>query len=230
MVKLGDIRIMEMLEPEFFGGVLNHNIVIKEGGPSGGLLMIDTGLPGYLDAIENHLKAWGFSVEDISDIVITHWHHDHSGNASEIRRISKAKVYAHVNEIDFLRSPSKYDLSYDDVKDFMQISKQQFESTAKRINELKYESVYVDFPLKGGEVISKFKVIYVPGHTRGHIALFDGSYLITGDAVRGVNGVPSPPLRFFSWDYRLALESYNKLISLPYSVLVPYHGEVIYRW
>ncbi|MEM3353850.1 MAG: MBL fold metallo-hydrolase, partial [Saccharolobus sp.] len=77
MVKVGKLRIMELLEPNFFGGVLNHNIVIIEKGPNGGLMMIDTGLPGYLEEISKFLRSWNFHIEDISDIVITHWHPDH---------------------------------------------------------------------------------------------------------------------------------------------------------
>lgn len=49
MVKLNRVRVIELVEPDFFGTTLNHNIVMVEGGPSGGIMMIDTGLPGYLE-------------------------------------------------------------------------------------------------------------------------------------------------------------------------------------
>ncbi|AKA74564.1 MBL fold metallo-hydrolase [Saccharolobus solfataricus] len=226
MVKVGKVRIMELLEPEFFGTVLNHNISVIENGPCGGLMMIDTGLPGYLDQIESYLKAWGYSLEDISDIVITHWHHDHAGNAMAIKRISDAKIYAHVDELGDLENPPKYSTIYSDE---LGVSLPVFKRTMERINKLHYEPVKVDFALKGGEDLGGFRVIHVPGHTKGHIALFDGKCLVVGDAVRNVRNKLSPPLRIFSWNYELAVNSFNYLISLPYTVLIPFHGDIVIR-
>ncbi|MEM0016739.1 MAG: MBL fold metallo-hydrolase [Saccharolobus sp.] len=227
MVKVGKLRIMELLEPNFFGGVLNHNIVIIEKGPNGGLMMIDTGLPGYLEEISKFLRSWNFHIEDISDIVITHWHPDHAGNASIIKKISKAKVYAHFKELPKIKYPENISLDYNKVKEELNVSKEDFENTMKRIKEIKYEPVDIDFTLKGGEMLGEFKVIHVPGHTEGHIALYDGYNLIAGDAIRGINGA-SPPLKFFSWNYELALESFNKLINRRSKIIVPFHGELIF--
>ncbi|ACP37387.1 MBL fold metallo-hydrolase [Saccharolobus islandicus] len=223
MVKIGKVRIMELLEPEFFDTILNHNISVIENGPCGGLMIVDTGLPGYLDQIESYLKTWGYSLEDISDIVITHWHHDHAGNAMTIKRISDAKIYAHVDELENLENPPKYNIIYSDE---LGVSFSIFKKTMERINNLHYESVKVDVALKGGEELGGFKVIHVPGHTKGHIALFDGKYLIVGDAIRNVRNTLSPPLRIFSWNYDFAVNSFNYLVSLPYTVLIPYHGDI----
>ncbi|MCG3109947.1 Hydroxyacylglutathione hydrolase [Metallosphaera sp. J1] len=228
MVSLGRIRILELVEPGFFGGVLNHNVTVVERGPSGGLMMIDTSLPMNLERMELYLKAWGYSLEDVSDVVVTHWHHDHAGNASELRKLG-ARVYAHEDEVEYLANPPRYEIVYSDVKDELKVSEEEFKSTMERIDQLRYDPVTVDVPLKGGEILSGFRVIYVPGHTKGHIALFDGDYLVTGDAVRGV-GKLTPPLRFFSWNYSRALTSFQMLTSLPYSVIIPYHGEVFTKW
>ncbi len=230
MVKLNRVRVIELVEPDFFGTTLNHNIVMVEGGPSGGIMMIDTGLPGYLDEISKYLDAWGFSLEDISDVVVTHWHPDHSGNAEEIRRISKAKVYAHADEEEYLLHPRRFDLPYDSVKEELGIGEEEFQETLRRINGISFHPVTVDVKLKGGENLAGFKVIHVPGHTPGHIALHDGVVLVTGDAVRAPHGEPSPPLGFFSWDYVKALKSFKRLLSLPFRYLIPYHGEVVERW
>lgn len=96
MVKINNkIRIIELLEPDFFGTILNHNVVLIENGPSGGLMLVDTSLPENFENLEKYLKSWGYSISDISDIVITHAHPDHFGNAEKIRREAKAKIYAH---------------------------------------------------------------------------------------------------------------------------------------
>jgi glyoxylase-like metal-dependent hydrolase (beta-lactamase superfamily II) len=223
------VRIIELFEPEFFGTVLNHNVTIVEKGPSGGLMMIDTGLPGYLEIIEKGLKSFGYTLEDISDVVITHYHIDHSGNAEEIKKISKAKIYAHENEVPYLsKNEQKFNLKYDDVKDELKVCEEDFERTMKRINSMKFSPVTVDVKLKGGEEIGNFKVINVPGHTPGHIALYDGNLLIAGDAVRNIKGKISPPFKFFCWDYEKAVNSFNNLLSMKFKYLVPFHGDIIF--
>jgi glyoxylase-like metal-dependent hydrolase (beta-lactamase superfamily II) len=226
MVKISnEIRILELTEPNFFGTVLNHNLTVTKG-PGGGLMLIDTGLPGYLEQIERYLKSWGYSLEDISDIVLTHSHPDHAGNAEEIRKISKAKIYAH--ELEKFEN-KKFPITYDQVKEEFNVSEEEFSSTIERINKLDYEIPTIDFKLKGGETIGNFKVIHVPGHTPGHIALYDGKVVIAGDSIRYYKGL-KPPLKFFCWDYEKALKSFKTLVSLPYSFFIPYHGEVITPW
>jgi len=226
MVKLNnEIRILELTEPNFFGTVLNHNLTVTKG-PGGGLMLIDTGLPGYLDEIERYLKSWSYSLEDISDIVLTHSHPDHSGNAQEIKKISKAKIYAHkLEKFD----NKKFQIQYDQVKQEFNVNEKEFAETMERINNLEYEIPKIDFYLEGGETIGNFKVIHVPGHTPGHIALYDGKVVIAGDSVRYYKGL-KPPLRFFCWNYEKAVNSFNILINLPFSFFVPYHGEVITPW
>lgn len=225
MVKINDrIRIIELLEPDFFGSVLNHNVIIVENGPSGGLMIIDTSLPQNFEVLENYLKSLGYSISDISDVVITHAHPDHFGNAERIRKEAKAKVYAHETE-EFVVSGK---IPFEEVKKEFNISDEEIRKTIKRIESIKIDIPKVDVRLKGGEDLAGFRVIHTPGHTKGHIALFGEGLLITGDAVRNVNGL-KPPIRFFSWNYEKALETYQYLISLPYKILIPYHGELYFR-
>lgn len=225
------VRIIELFEPNFFGTVLNHNITVIEKGPSEGLMIIDTGLPGYLNMIENGLKSFGYSIEDISDIVITHYHIDHSGNAEEIRKLSKAKVYAHELEVPYLsKNEQSFNLFYEDVKNELKVSKEEFESTLKRINSMKFTPVNVDVKLRGGEELGDFKVLLVPGHTQGHVALYNGEILIVGDAVKNVRGVISPPFRFFCWDYVKAVNSFKLLLSMRFKYLIPFHGDIVFNF
>ncbi|MBB5255071.1 MBL fold metallo-hydrolase [Sulfurisphaera ohwakuensis] len=226
MVKITDrIRIIELLEPDFFGTILNHNVVIIEKGPSGGLMLVDTSLPENYDDLEKYLKSWGYSIEDISDIIITHAHPDHFGNAERIKRESKAKIYAHEEEKFEMKK-----VKFEDVKkEFNNVSDVEIQKTLDRINNMKVEIPTVDVKLKGGEELGGFRVIHVPGHTKGHIALMGEGVLIVGDAIRNINGV-KPPIKFFCWDYEKALRSFNYLLSLPFRILIPYHGEILHEY
>ncbi len=98
-------------------------------------------------------------------------------------------------------------LIYEQVREEFLVSEKDFLETINRISKMKY-SIVPDVRLRGGEMIGDFKVLHVPGHTKGHIALFDGETLIVGDAVRNYNGL-KPPVKFFCWDYRKAVESFN---------------------
>jgi len=218
------VRIAELLEPEFFASVLNHNVTIIENGPNGGLMIIDTSLPENFDTLEKFLKSWGYSISDISDIVITHSHPDHFGNAERIKREAKAKIYAH--ELEEFRIEK---VGFNEVKKTLKdVDQDEIKKTLDRINNMKIEIPTVDVKLKGGEELSGFKVLHVPGHTKGHIALFGEGVVITGDAVRNV-GELAPPLEFFCWNYEQAVNSFKFLASLPYKVLIPYHGELVYK-
>lgn len=218
------VRIAELLEPDFFGTVLNHNVTIIENGPHGGLMLVDTSLPCNLDVLEKYLKAWGYSIEDVSDIVITHFHPDHYGNAEAIKKMSKAKIYAH--ELEEIPN-SKFSL--EDVKKEFNVSEEEIIKTIRRIEKINAPVPTVDIKLKGGEDLAGFKVLHVPGHTKGHIALFGEGVLIVGDAVRATERKIRPPIKFFSWNYEKAVEAFNYLLSLNYEVMIPYHGELIYK-
>jgi glyoxylase-like metal-dependent hydrolase (beta-lactamase superfamily II) len=88
-----------------------------------------------------------------------------------------------------------------------------------------------------GDHVGSLQVISTPGHTPGHIALFDtrdGS-LIAGDAFQtragiAVSGVIRPLFPFpamATWNRPLALDSARKLRDLNPSRLAVGHGDVL---
>ncbi len=212
------VDVIRLEERDFFGKVLTHNMVVVS--DSEGVTMIDTSLPENFEALTKEAKKLGIQVEDVSRLVLTHSHPDHIGNAELIRRTAHAKVFAHSEE-SF--APGVFNLDFEEVRSEIPVSMEEFRSTLKRINDMKIELPRIDVRLNGGEEISGFRVIHTPGHTPGHIALFDGETLVTGDAVRMDCGM-KPPLRFFNWDHEQAVRSFQHLISLPYKRVIPYHG------
>ena len=59
-----------------------------------GHILIDAGLPESAPQIVAHIRALGFSVEDIKLIVNSHGHFDHAGGIAELQRLSGARVVA----------------------------------------------------------------------------------------------------------------------------------------
>lgn len=222
------VYVMELWEEGFFGSRLNHNVVLFTRGPGGGALVVDTSLPGNLGQLESGFRSLGLFVADVSEVVITHHHPDHSGNGKTIVRESGARVISGAEEAHYLMDGTTGDVPrYCSVLDnFPALPRGLYEETASRIRSLTVEPMAVDLQVKGEMKLDDFVFLSVPGHTRGHIAVMRGGVLVVGDAVRNV-GKLSPPLRCFSEDYETAVNSFRRITSMRYNVMVPYHGSVV---
>jgi glyoxylase-like metal-dependent hydrolase (beta-lactamase superfamily II) len=80
-----------------------------------------------------------------------------------------------------------------------------------------------------GDEIFGLQVISSPGHTSGHISLFDpvAAVLIAGDALNGDGGRVAGPNPQFSEDHALAVSTVMKLANYPYETIYFGHGEPV---
>ncbi|MGK2913066.1 MAG: MBL fold metallo-hydrolase [Porticoccaceae bacterium] len=79
-------------------GDINSYVILPEKGSSE-LVLIDTGI-GSEDAwrtLGEGLNEWGFRVEDITLLLLTHAHTDHFGQAARIREAAGCEVWGHEN-------------------------------------------------------------------------------------------------------------------------------------
>jgi glyoxylase-like metal-dependent hydrolase (beta-lactamase superfamily II) len=93
------------------------------------------------------------------------------------------------------------------------------------------EPCHVDRELQDGDEIEAaggLKVIHVPGHTPGHIALLMPSkrILFAGDAVLNVLGL-RPPLAMATVDMAQAKESVRKMAALDFDIACFGHGDIM---
>ena len=91
-----------------------------------------------------------------------------------------------------------------------------------RIQRLKADTI-----LKDGDTIGGFRVIAVPGHTDGSLALWrpQDRVLISGDALlTDRHGGERAPRKRLANDYAQALQSAASLRQLDYKYLLPGHG------
>ncbi len=87
--------------------------------------------------------------------------------------------------------------------------------------------VGVDMLLEDGQVIPLFggiRVIHVPGHTDGNIALLMGRALFPGDSVFGDKGNLKPPPSRYNSDTDEALRSISTFTSYDFDAIYPSHG------
>jgi glyoxylase-like metal-dependent hydrolase (beta-lactamase superfamily II) len=185
-----------------------------------GFTLIDTNMSGQAQVIMQEASKLGLP---IVRIVLTHAHIDHVGSLDALyEALPDVQVAISERDARFLSGDKSLDSSEPQV------------------------------PLRGGYPICKTKptlllhegdrvgsleVLATPGHTPGHLALFDtrDRAVIAGDAYQTQGGVavsgtfeilfPFPALA--TWHKGLALESARKLLALQPSALAVGHGRVL---
>jgi len=175
---------------------LTHvNIYLVRGGD--GLLLVDTGwnTAESFAALEQGLEEAGASVRDITQIMVTHVHPDHYGLAGHIMKLSGARLLMHeiergfiepmyVRTEDLLRQTNAM-LAANGVPHDDMVSMQ--DATPGLENYV--VPTYPDVILHGGETITAgdftFRVIWTPGHSSGHICLYEPErkILLSGDHI-----------------------------------------------
>lgn len=180
-----------------------------------GLVLIDVGPQGAVDAIRTHLASLGYTLEDIWLVVLTHHDGDHAGGLAALLERVDAAVATHREETPFVtgeRAPIKGD------------------------DGDRYPPAAVDLELAGGVRIPTLAgpatVVDTPGHAPGHISLHfpEGSLLIAGDALVADGERPlSGPKAAFTPDMDRALESVDALADLEIEHVVCYHGGYVDR-
>jgi glyoxylase-like metal-dependent hydrolase (beta-lactamase superfamily II) len=81
-------------------------------------------------------------------------------------------------------------------------------------------------PVKDGDEVFGLQIVGTPGHTAGHVAVFDPStgVLVAGDALRTTSGLTGPDPRYTD-DMTVAAASVRKLAALPVRTILPGHGD-----
>ncbi len=123
-------------------------------------VLVDTGTGENIYYILKSIKQAGINPDDISLIVNTHNHYDHTGG----NRYLDLKVAMHQEDAQALENG-------DDM------------ATAATMFGESLGKMKVDWKLQEGDKIHDFEVLHTPGHTRGGICLYNGETLISGDTV-----------------------------------------------
>ena len=198
------------------------------------VILVDTGIPGQSEAIREAMEKAGFSLNQLTKVILTHQDIDHIGSLPEIlMEVShKIEVLAHEDDKPYIEGD-------------LPLLKVNPERIAKMMESLpeeerhKVQAIYaaplassVDRTISDGEVLpygGGISVIHTPGHTPGHISLYHQSSktLITGDALTAPNGIiagPNPPV---TPDMDAAMKSIQKFVDFDIETVFCYHGGVI---
>lgn len=171
------------------------NIYLIEDGK--GFLMVDSGwnTDTSFSALHNALIKSGHNFQSIKQIVVTHVHPDHYGMAGRIRDLSGAVMYMHQIERDFIepRYVNMSELLHQ--TDRLMVNNGVPEDEMEDLRDASLDVInYIvpaqpDTVLHNGDTITagtfKFQVIWTPGHSSGHICLYDPhkKVLLSGDHI-----------------------------------------------
>jgi len=194
------------------------------------LVLIDTGMPQDSVGILQEIAALGRRPQDVSHILITHAHLDHSGSLTFLQKATGAKVVASSAECDYIAGKKKlWQMNREGIggklfKAALFIAETFFYT---------FQPAAVDIACAGGEKIDwdeGIRVIATPGHSLGSLSYYvpDKGILFTGDAL---SGAPEPrlPPRSGCADYQQALASVKKLAGLKFEICCFGHGKPLTR-
>ncbi len=184
--------------------------------------LVDTGWPDSAGLIADALTTLGRRTGDVKRIVLTHFHEDHAGSAAKIATWSDVEVVAGAEDSPYVQGVECGPVPQ--LTDFERTIRADFDEPPHG------PPCRVDRTVRDGDVLGfagGARVISVPGHTPGSIALYlpAADALLTGDAVAEFHG--QVILGVFNTDRSAAIRSLEKLAATRAQIAGFGHGEPV---
>lgn len=161
------------------------------------ITLIDTGAGSITNKITPKLKLLNLAPQNITQVIITHAHHDHVGGLVEILQTVTPKIMAHSADAKLIEEA--YSLDVFKLKDEDTITTE----------------------------VALLKVIHTPGHTQGSICLYspERKLLLSGDTVFADGGFGRTDLE--TGDSEAMIKSLQHLTQFDVERLLPGHGDLV---
>jgi glyoxylase-like metal-dependent hydrolase (beta-lactamase superfamily II) len=197
-------------------------------------LVIDTGMnrPECSDAMDAGLKELGIDLYK-TDFLITHMHADHSGLAATLPT-SSSVVYCTREDADIINAEDSH---WEIMREFVRMGgfpAEDFDNAIRKHPGFKFRARdYINFTtLQDGDKLNiggyNFTCVVTPGHTQGHICLYeaDKKIFVSGDHI--LNDI-TPNISLWSDDVDpLAdyIKSLDRVYQLDIDIVLPGHRTI----
>lgn len=166
------------LEGENSAYVLTDSATVIDPGPS-----TDESWRALSDGIDEA----GLSLGDISHILVTHWHGDHSGLAPRLASHADASIYLHSADAPIVRN---YEGTRERRRHRVARLLRRWGAPPDVVAEVKHRkssgagmAQCQVTELKDGDEIAGAEVLYTPGHTQGHVTYKTEHGYFVGDLI-----------------------------------------------
>ncbi len=197
---------------------------------SDGVTIIDAGLPRYWKLLNSELARLGLSINDVRALILTHGDSDHIGFAAQLYREKGMPAYLFPADDDRARlKVKKPNSGWGPIKIGPLVG---FMWHSALNGGLKIPPASGLLPIEDGQVLDvpgKPRIIHVPGHTPGSVAvhvpsvdaLFIGDTMTTRNVLTGVTGPKPAP---FTLEPAQAIASLDRLDQVDATWMLPGHG------
>lgn len=194
-----------------------------------GITLIDAGLPGHWNDLQQELAQLGRPLADIRGLVLTHGDGDHIGFAERLRVEAGVPVFIHSADAHRVRTGEKPKTPMGSARIGPMLG---FLAYGIRKNAFRTRHVAEVVEVEDGAVLDlpgSPVVIGMPGHSPGSIAVhvpaadavFVGDALTTRHVLTGREGAQPAP---FTDEPDQALASLDRLAGVSASWVLPGHG------
>ena len=189
-----------------------------------GLVLVDSGFPGREGDILAAMKQLGHEPRALRHVVLTHAHPDHVGSAAAIVRATGAQTWMHREDAAAAENPG----AMRPVRPSPGILPKLFFAAMTRKGPPTWDGVAIDHLVADGDRLpfGPLRVIHVPGHSTGQIALLweERGLLFAADTCIHLASLRLP---FLNEDAALARRSVAGLAQERFETAVFGHGRAI---
>jgi len=199
------------------------NVYLLEDG--GGVTLFDAGIKTMATALKQAATSFG----GIRRVVLGHGHTDHRGSAPRLG----APVFCHGDEVVDAEGSGGF-------RYWPDIRRSDLPRFARLVHPFLHKHVWDGGPVKiagtvsEGDDVAGFRVVHIPGHAPGLIALWRESdrLALVSDLIytidmRGRHSEPHMPDDAYNWNSELARDSARKVAALEPATLWAGHGNPV---
>ncbi|MFN4253339.1 MBL fold metallo-hydrolase, partial [Deinococcus sp.] len=184
MKRLGDVIVLEL--PATLMGTPSVIYPVALVGPDHILTLVDTGLPGMLDAIIGELHAADFTLGQVRRVIVTHHDLDHIGSLEAVVHATGAEVWALEPEVPYVTGERRAQKLPSPEQAQAMLADPHLNPATRALLTREPTRVPVSRALRDGDLLpGQVRVIATPGHTPGSTSLVaeDLGCVFTGDTL-----------------------------------------------